>query len=146
MTDPAISALVYRAPMRSRLDSVDWPAAVRRALDLGICGVGSADDERAERRLERFLAAPDGSFVWTRDGAGNTYLGRLAGAYRQDTAGRAVDLVHVRDCEWVRTPVDPAVIPAAITQTFARGGRNFQQIHPGNVEEETARVWRRLGT
>src|SRR4051812_24609651 len=98
--------------MRSRRDDIDWPAAVRRALELGICGVGAADDGRAQRRLDRFAAAPTGAFVWTRDGAGHTYVGRLTGPLRHDPAGAPVDLVHVRDCEWLQTPVDPLLIPA----------------------------------
>jgi hypothetical protein len=130
--------------MRSRRDDIDWPAAVRRALEFGICGVGSADDERAQRRLQRFAAAPIGSFAWTRDGDGNAYVGRLTGPHRHDPTGTPVDLVHVRDCEWSRTPVDPMLIPAAVAQTFARGGRNFQRIHRRNVERETAGLWERL--
>ncbi|MCW2830097.1 MAG: hypothetical protein JWP31_789, partial [Aeromicrobium sp.] len=50
-----------------------------------------------------------------------------------------VDLVHVRDTTWAR--VDPALVPAEVTETFGRGGRNFQQIHRGRVEAATARVW-----
>jgi hypothetical protein len=130
--------------MRSRNDAVDWPAAVQRALDIGVCGVGSADDERAERRLSRFAAVQVGSFVWTHDGDGNTYVGRLTGPCRHDPEGEPVDLVHVRDCEWSRAPVDPVLIPEAVTQTFARGGHNFQRIHPGDVEAETAALWQRL--
>jgi hypothetical protein len=135
---------VYRAPMRSRCDDVDWTAAVRRALAIGIVGMGEAGDERAERRLDRFIAAPAGSFVWTRDGAGQTYVGQLTGPHRRDANGSAVDLVNVRDCDWSGTPVDPALIPAAVVKTFARGGRNFQRIHPGDVEAETITLWDRL--
>jgi hypothetical protein len=91
------------------------------------------------------VSAPPGSFVWTRDAAGRTYVGRLTGPWRYDPDGAAVDLVNVRDTEWVAEPVDAALIPAAVAQTFARGGRNFQQIHPGDVEARTAALWERLG-
>ena len=127
--------------MRSRRDDTN---AVERALRLRVCGMGEADDERAERRLERFIAAPEGSYVWTRDVDGSTYVGRLTGPWRRDPDGAGVDLVNVRDTDWNTVPVDPALVPAAVTQTFARGGRNFQQIHPGNVEAETAQLWDRL--
>ncbi len=106
--------------------------------------MGAATDERSLARLERFIAVSEGSFVWTRDGGGNTYVGRITGPWREDRDGAEVDLVNVRDTDWVTEPVDPALVPAAVAQTFARGGRNFQQIHPGNVEAETAELWDRL--
>ncbi|KQX72522.1 MULTISPECIES: hypothetical protein [Aeromicrobium] len=139
MPDP-----VYRAPLRSRRDDVDHAAAVEHALRNGLVGVGEATDERSERRLERFVAVPAGAFVWTRHPDGRTFLGRITGPWRRDDEGAAVDLVNVRDCDWVDEPVDAAVTPAAVQQTFARGGRNFQQTHPGDVESATAHVWRRL--
>jgi hypothetical protein len=135
---------VYRAPLRSRRDDVDHAAAVERALRLGLVGVGEPADARAERRLERFAAAPVGAYVWTRHPAGRLHLGRITGPCRRDDDGADVDLVHVRDCDWIAEPVDPALVPPAVAQTFARGGRNFQQTHPGDVEVETARVWERL--
>jgi hypothetical protein len=135
---------VYRAPLRSRRDDVDHAAAVDRALRLGLVGMGEATDERAVRRLERFVAAPTGSFVWTRRPGGELLLGRVTGPWRRDDDGAAVDLVNVRDCDWIAEPVDPALVPAAVAQTFARGGRNLQQIHPGDVEARTGDVWERL--
>ena len=134
---------VYRAPMRSRRDDVEPFLAVERALDEGLCGMGEVTDDRAARRLERFAAVPDGSFVWTRDEAGQTFLGRLTGPCRRDEAPDAVgaDLVHVRDCDWLADPVPPQDLPAAVTQTFERGGRNFQRVHHPAVERETAALW-----
>jgi hypothetical protein len=129
--------------MRSRRDGVEPWLAVERALRIGVCGMGEATDDRAARRLERFTAVPDGSFVWTRDVDGSTYVGRLRGPCRQDRSPDAVraDLVHVRDCSWLPDPVAPADIPAAVTLTFDRGGRNFQQIHHRVVLAETQTVW-----
>jgi len=137
-------APVYRAPMRSRRDDVDHAATIQRALTLGLVGTGEATEDRAERRLDRLIAAPDGSFVWTRDVDGATHIGRITGPWRRDEGGSDVDLVNVRPCDWITEPVDPALIPAAVAQTFARGGRNFQQTHPGGVEVETEALWRRL--
>ncbi|VXC22593.1 conserved hypothetical protein [Aeromicrobium sp. 9AM] len=137
---------VYRAPMRSRRDDVDAGAAVVRALAIGVCGIGEADDVRAERRLERFASAPVGSFVWTRDATGAVHVGRLTGELRYNAAGADVDLVNVRDTDWVTRPVDAALVPPAVAQTFARGGRNFQQIHPGDVEAQTEALWALLQT
>jgi hypothetical protein len=134
---------VYRAPMRSRRDDIDPWLAVERALELGLCGMGEVTDDRSARRLERFAAVPDGSFVWTRDGDGLNFLGRLDGPCRRDECPDAVraDLVHVRDCHWLPDPVPAADIPAAVAHTFARGGRNFQQTHHPDVEAQTIALW-----
>jgi hypothetical protein len=130
--------------MRSRRDDIDWSAAVGRALTTGVVGMGEATDERDERRLDRFIAIPAGSYVWTRDADRQAYVGRITGSWRRDDSGREVDLVHVRDTSWLPEPVDPTLVPPTVAQTFARGGRNFQQIHPGDVEAETAALWERL--
>ena len=131
--------------MRSRRDDVEPYAAVDRALALGVCGMGEADDPRSERRLERFASAPLGSFAWTRDIHGRSYVGRLTGPWRFDEDGAEVDLVNVRGTDWISEPVDAALVPTAVSRTFARGGRNFQRIHTADVEAETASLWARLG-
>jgi hypothetical protein len=140
---------VYRAPMRSRSADVDSRAAVERARRLGVCGFGRrvmdrGEQERLGRRVERFMAIPDGAFVWTRDGGGRYWLGRIDGPYfyDDDAAAVAVDLVHVRPCRWLTEPVGDDDVPAAVPATFARGGRNFQQTHDADVGRETARLWR----
>src|SRR5690606_5955108 len=102
-----IGTLVFRAPMRSREDAVAEGAAIERALERGLCGIGGRIEpaptnwdeaiartdatfgERAARRLERFAAAPDGSFVWTRDAQAFLWLGRLAGPWRYDADAHA---------------------------------------------------------
>ncbi|ANI38035.1 hypothetical protein MYVA_0782 [Mycolicibacterium vaccae 95051] len=133
---------VYRAPLRSRRDDIDPALTFERALSLGLCGFGDhGDTERLERRVQRFAAAPDGSLVWTRGPEGLYWLGRLAGSYFYDAAGEGVDLVHVRPCRWLDSPVDESRCPAAVVATFRRGGRNFQQIHDDRVDEESMRLW-----
>lgn len=156
-----VDVSVYRAPMRSRRDDVDHAAAVRRALRLGLCGVGGrldrppADlaaaiaavaatyDERTAARLERFTAVPEGAFVWTMDGDGGFFLGRVTGPWRYDPAlaAHAVDLVHVRGCDWLEDPVLPRRAPPAVAQTFARGGRNVQRIRHPEAAAQTQAVW-----
>ncbi|QYM65423.1 hypothetical protein [Microbacterium sp. Se5.02b] len=100
--------------------------------------------ERLARRLERFAAAPDGAFVWTRDAEGLLWLGRLAGAWRYDpsAAAQAVDLVHVRPCAWGEAPIDASEVPAAVRATFARGGRNWQRVHDSEVSTRSAALWK----
>ncbi|WP_307872152.1 GAF domain-containing protein [Microbacterium paraoxydans] len=166
MTTPRGAAeepVAYRAPMRSRDDGVPEGAAVERALALGVVGMGGRVDghpsaladalaavdsrygERTARRLERFAALPDGAFVWTRDVDGEAWLGRLRGPWRYDGSddAAAVDLVHVRDCVWLDAPVAPSELPAAVTATFARGGRNGQRIGVAGAAQDTAAVWAR---
>lgn len=139
---------VYRAPMRSRSDSVSPHAAIERARRLGLCGfgqlsLGPAEADRLARRAERFADVADGSLVWTRDGDGLYWLGRIHGPYRFDAGGADVDLVHVRPCAWLDEPFVERDVPAAVVATFGRGGRNFQEIHDPSVGEETSKLWRR---
>jgi hypothetical protein len=139
---------VYRAPMRSRSDDVDVRMTIERARMLNLCGFGqrvrdSGEQERLARRVARFSAISDGSFVWTRDGDGLYWLGRIDGpyAYDNDVAAAAVDLVHVRPCRWLPEPVLESDVPPAVVATFARGGRNFQQTHGAAVGPDTALIW-----
>ncbi|WP_241797390.1 GAF domain-containing protein [Microbacterium sp. C5A9] len=152
---------VYRAPMRSRDDDVSDGPAVERALALGVCGVGGRLDgapesltdaltavdavhgERMARRLERFASVADGTFVWTRDAAGLFSLGRITGPWRYDGSAdaRDVDLVHVRACDWLGGPVEPAAVPPGVLEAFARGGRNWQSITRADAARLTAAVW-----
>ena len=133
---------VYRAPMRSRSDDIDAGATIERALTLGLVGFGDAGaDERTDRRVARFADADEGSFVWTRDGEGLYWLGRIDGPYSYDDEGAAVDLVHVRPCRWLPRPLVEPDVPAAVVATFGRGGRNFQQTHGRGVGPQTQRLW-----
>jgi len=138
---------VYRAPMRSRRDDIDPRLAVERALELGLCGMGTTDDVRGERRLERFAAAPEGTYVWTR-GPNGFHLGRLTGPCRRDdsVAAVAADLVHVRPCEWIDEPVDAALVPEQVSYAFSRGGRNLQRIGTPGTGEATQATWNRVAS
>ncbi|MCW2792778.1 MAG: hypothetical protein JWO76_1876 [Nocardioides sp.] len=133
--------------MRSRLPGVDPGLALERALGLGLCGVGGrlstaprdapealarteeTYDARTARRLERFMAVPDGATVWTRDDDGMYRRGLLTGPWRYDGAAEALvaDLVNVRPCDW-GPPVGEHEVPPAVAATFRRGGLNFQRI------------------
>ncbi|WP_076118014.1 GAF domain-containing protein [Mycobacterium sp. IS-2888] len=139
---------VYRAPMRSRDDAVDPQAAIDRARRLGVCGFGQrvsqpAEEERLVRRVARFAELDDGSFVWTRDTDGSFWLGRICGPYLYDAdkTAAAVDLVHVRPCDWLSVPLLEQDVPAAVVATFRRGGRNFQEIHHPSIDVETQTIW-----
>lgn len=136
--------------MRSRSDDVDPAAAVEWALSAGVVGVGSrgADHEldRIRARLERFAAAPEGSFVWTRDDDGLAYVGQIAGPVCYEPQGAPHDLEQVRPCRWHSDPVPPDRIPPAVAATFERGGRNFQRTRADGVGRQTALLWADLTT
>ena len=139
---------VYRAPMRSRNDAVEPHATIDRARRLGVCGFGrsvsrTAEQERLARRVARFAELDEGSFVWTRDTNGWFWLGRISGpyVYDADESAAAVDLVHVRPCEWRSTPMLEQDVPVAVVATFGRGGRNFQEIHHRSIGDETQAIW-----
>jgi hypothetical protein len=153
---------VYRAPMRSRRDEIPIGPAVDRALYLGQCGIGGlldpppADlddalaataltyDVRTARRLRRFSEVQVGAFVWTREPDGLYRLGRLTGPWYYDAEGAAVDLVHVRRCDWSPTPFPEPAVPSGTAYTFSRGGRNFQRINDPATEQATAATWHAL--
>ena len=144
----SLMVAVYRAPMRSRNDAVAPQATIDRARRLGLCGFGRfvsrpAEQERLARRVARFAELDEGSFVWTRDTEGWFWLGRIVGPYFYDAdeAAAAVDLVHIRQCEWLTTPILEQDAPVAVVATFRRGGRNFQEIHHSSIERETQRIW-----
>jgi hypothetical protein len=141
-------AAVYRAPMRSRNDAVSPQATIDRARRHGLCGFGqsvsrSAERERLVRRVARFAELDEGSFVWTRDTDGLFWLGRISGPYFYDAdkTAAAVDLVHVRPCEWLCMPTLEQDVPVAVIAAFGRGGRNFQEIHHPSIDQATQRIW-----
>src|SRR5690606_26089670 len=99
--------------------------------------------ERVARRLERFAAAPVGSFVWTRDAHALLWLGRIAGNWHYDASAEAaeVDLVHIRACDWLAEPVPHDQAPASVHIAFARGGRNWQRIRPLDAAAISGEIW-----
>ncbi|WP_300266752.1 GAF domain-containing protein [Microbacterium sp.] len=152
---------VFRAPMRSRDVEVPTGAAVERALETAVCGIGGRLDppprtldeaitrtdqnrgERAARRLERFAAAPRGAFVWTRDAQAFLWLGRITGSWRYDDSAKAAeaDLVHIRAVDWLSDPVPHDQAPPSVHIAFARGGRNWQRIRPPDASAISADLW-----
>ena len=144
----SLMVAVYRAPMRSRNDAIEPQAAIDRARRLGLCGFGRSvsrpgEQERLVRRVARFAEVDQGSFVWTRDTNGWFWLGRISGPYSHDAdeTAAAVDLVHIRPCEWLSTPILEQDVPVAVIATFRRGGRNFQQLHHPSIDKDTQRIW-----
>ena len=156
-----MSEPVFRAPMRARDREVEPGAGAAFGLARGLVGIGDRLDgvpatledavaaavrrsgAKAGRMLRRFAELPEGSLVWTRDGDGRLWLGRIAGPWRyeDDAAARAVGLHHVRATTWQERPVGEDDAPAAVLATFARGGRNLQRIRDARAERETARLW-----
>ena len=97
--------------------------------------------------LAGLSAKPAGAFVWTRTDEDEFRLGRISGPWRyDDSAGaRATGIHHVRSADWLDILFRTAEVPAAVAETFARGGRNFQRTHDGEAESVTGELWRRSG-
>lgn len=113
--------------------SVEIAIAVETTID--------RDGQKAGRLLRRFADLPDGAFVWTRDSGGGYHLGRVTGPWRYDArAAQGVGLGHTRPARW-RGPLGEDDVPAAVAETFARGGRNLQRIHDEHAERRTAELW-----
>ena len=134
---------IYRAPMRARDRDAPDGAGARHGLRHGLVGIGDVPGEKGARMLERFAKLPDGTFVWTRAAEGKYHLGRIAGPSRYDdsAAAREVGIHHVRPATWIDRPFGPDEVPAAVAQTFARGGRNLQRTHDAAAERRTAELW-----
>jgi hypothetical protein len=141
----ADSTHIYRAPMRARDLDVPAGAGAEYGLASGVVGIGPGRGEKAARMLHRFAMVPTGTFVWTRDRAGDYHLGQVVGTARADRspAALAVGIVHVRETTWLARAFAEAEVPLAVARTFARGGRNFQRTHDDGAERMTAEIWRR---
>jgi hypothetical protein len=151
--------------MRSRVAAVGPGEGADVALAGGVVGIGERVEpspttvaaavlaltmehgEKAGRMLHRFAELPDGGFVWTRQSDGLYRLGCIAGAWRYDDSqpARTVGIHHVRPAVWSSHRFSDEAAPAAVVQTFARGGRNFQRIHDRLGELQTQRSWARYG-
>jgi hypothetical protein len=150
---------IYRAPMRAR--RLDAPAGADYGLHHGLVGIGdpleappatidaaveaaaAEQGGKAGRMLRRFADLPDDTFVWTRAADGDYHLGRISGPWRyEDTpAAREVGIHHVRPADWLGRPFGEDEVPAAVAETFTRGGRNLQRIHGTAAEARTAELW-----
>ena len=121
-------------------DALDEPP---RTLDAAIDAATAKHGAKAGRMLRAFAELPEGSFVWTRATDGAYHLGRIAGPWRYDdsTAAREVGIHHVRPAEWLDRPFGEGEVPAAVAETFARGGRNLQRTHSDAAERRTAELW-----
>jgi hypothetical protein len=140
-----VNTPIYRAPMRARDLDVAPGAGAEYGLERGLVGIGPGRGDKAARMLHRFATLPDGVFVWTRDRAGRFHLGRISGPLREDgsSGAQAVGLTHVRPTDWLRRTFTEDEVPAAVAQTFARGGRNLQRAHDDDAELLTAELWKR---
>jgi hypothetical protein len=118
------------------------PASIEEA----VAAAARAHGDKAGRMLSRFAGLPHGTLVWTRVGDGTYRLGRIAGPWRYDDwgAARALGIHHVRPATWLDRPLGEDEVPAAVADTFARGGRNLQRTHDERAERRTAELWDEL--
>jgi hypothetical protein len=128
---------------RGLVGTGDALPSVPRTIDDAVAAAASAHGAKAGRMLRRFDELAIGSFVWTRTAPETYHLGRITGRWRYDdsAAARKVGIHHVRPARWLERPLRGDEVPAAVTATFARGGRNLQRIHDREAEHRTASLW-----
>jgi len=82
-------------------------------------------------------------FVWTQTGPDEYRLGRITGPWHYDDspAAREAGIHHVRPAKWLDETFPASEIPAAVADTFARGGRNFQRTNDAEAAAETGKIW-----
>jgi hypothetical protein len=95
--------------------------------------------------LARFKELPDGAVLWTRLGDGSYRLGRVAGPYYYDgsDAAQSLGLPHARAVRWLDARFGEEETPRPVVETFARGGRNLQQIRHPDAERRSSEFWAR---
>jgi hypothetical protein len=147
--------------MRARDRDAPAGAGAEHGLEHGVVGTGDALEappatvaeavaaatgahgDKAGRMLRRFADLPDDAFVWTCGADGAYHLGRIAGpwGYDDSPAAHEVGIHHVRPATWLDRPFGEDEVPAAVADTFARGGRNLQRINGERAERQTAELW-----
>jgi hypothetical protein len=131
--------------MRSRVVDTPAGAGADRGVATGLVAIGPGDGPKAERMLARFKELPDGAMLWTRQGDGSYRLGRIAGPYYYDgsDAAQLLGLPHARAARWLDERFDEERTPRPVVETFARGGRNLQQIRHPDAAWGSSELWAR---
>lgn len=156
---------VWRIKMNSGRPGVDWDGARAYARRAGVVGLGWGPEElRTGAPLDAVLAAVEttegwtptgprmirrlgqaavGDLVWTRDRAGDYWLGRIAGPLRFDgsQAAFAHDLNNVRDCEWLRSALRDYEVPGSVVRNFAGTGETLRRIKQPAATLATELLW-----
>jgi hypothetical protein len=167
--DEALMTTVWRIKMNSGRPGVDWDAAKEHARDRGVVGVGwgpsgvpdgapidnvlaaveatkgwSPTGPRMIRRLAEHVAI--GDLIWTRDGLGGYWLGRVEGPWRFDASPDAYvwDLNNVRDCRWAPEPFRDYDIPGAVVRNFVGTGDTLRRILQRTACRVTEMLWDRV--
>ena len=63
------------------------------------------------------------------------------GATDDGADARAVGIHHIRSARWLARAIAPDVVPAAVSESFARGGRNLQRINDDFAASRTLELW-----
>ncbi len=118
-------------------------AAVPDSVSEAVTAATDQDGDKAGRMVRKLADLPPDTLVWTRDGEGGFHLGRIAGPWRYDVSEHAVavGIHHVRDVRWLPRTFTAEEVPAAVAETFRRGGRNLQRTHDEDAEQRTAELW-----
>ncbi|MGB0120110.1 MAG: hypothetical protein WBP55_04050 [Solirubrobacterales bacterium] len=158
---PTVIDKAYRAPMRPRDRDAGQFDGARFGVENGLVGIGgvispapaSVDEavlnaldqinQKTSRMISRFASLPDGSLIWTQIDEDSYCLGRLTGQWRYDSSGDAgqAGIVHLRPVEWIPEKIPIEKVPPAVLDSFARGGKNFQQIRASEAGPSSRQLW-----
>ena len=83
----------------------------------------------------RFAAAPNGSFVWTRDVDGTYLVGQLRGGWEYDASAEAAtaDVRHIRPVAWAPKRLLGSEVPGGVVRAFSRRGSSFDRIRDSHA-------------
>ncbi len=62
-------------------------------------------------------------------------------SYDDTRAARRVGIHQVRPACWAARPFDVDEVPAAVAETFRRGGLNLQRIRAAGTDAASLRMW-----
>ncbi len=90
------------------------------------------DEGPTGQRMIRRLAEKvrDHDLIWTKERAGNYWLGQIEGPWRYDSSdeARRWDIYNVRPCAWLPEPMRDFEVPGAVVRNFAGPGETLRRI------------------
>jgi hypothetical protein len=117
------------------------PATLSEALLL----TSEEHGTKAGRMLLRLSELADSSLLWTQTGPEEFRLGQITGPWRFECSApaRLTGIHNVRPTDWLAHQFELPEVPAAVAESFNRGGRNLQMVRSAEGSAETSRLWTR---
>ena len=151
---------VYRIHIRPKVGANKQRKAFKYCLNHGVLGMGWAVAGRSRLSWDDYIAAAEQKYeykevqpvrylhrevkendlIWTRDTAGNYYLGRVVSPwkYRATEEALQADIVNICCCELVSVDIDD--VPGKVVACF-RPSRTIQAIRDETVSIYSQLLW-----